>query len=435
MKSFGFVSSSQKSLVALAIASALLAPACSSGAAPAATTAVAAPAAPTVTTASVEARTIPDVLALTGTLLADEESRIAPVMPGRVVEVFVDRGAVVEAGQPLVRLRDVDYRLQSASARAQLAQARARLGIEQGARPPSPDDTPEVRSAATAQTLAEDSLRRAEELAQRGVFTPAQLDEARARAQQARDQHASALQNVRGAIAALGAAEAQLSIASTAVSESIVRAPFAGEIADRSVSPGEFVTQQSALVTLVRTNPLRLELQVPQERVAEIRVDQVVDVTVDAFVDAHFAGRVRYISASVDRASRAMVVLAVIPNTDGRLRPGMFVTARIGLGGTQEVAVLPPAAVTTSAGVSRAFVVADGRVQERVVTVLERNNDEVIVRVGVSGGETVATSALDQLGDGAAVVVENAQAAGTGAQPTATPAQPTGAQAQPVTGG
>ncbi|MBN8614963.1 MAG: efflux RND transporter periplasmic adaptor subunit [Deltaproteobacteria bacterium] len=295
-------------------------------------------------------------------------------------------------------------------------------------RPPAPDDTPEVRSAASAQSLADDNLRRAEELAQRGVFTPAQLDEARARAQQAHDQHASALQNVRGAIAALGAAEAQLSIASTAVNESTVRAPFAGEIAARGVSPGEFVTQQSSLVTLVRTDPLRLELQVPQERVSEVRVDQSVFVTVDAFPDARFEGRVRYISASVDRASRAMIIEAVVPNADGRLRPGMFVSARIELGGTQEVAVVPPAAISTSAGVSRAFVVADGHVQERVVTVLERTNDEVVLRVGVTGGETVATSNLDRLGDGVAVTVGSAQAAGA-------PTPPAGAPAQPVTGG
>ena len=429
MKSSGPVSSSPHSLAVIAIAAALLSPACGSGAASSATSEAASAAAPpTVTVASVEARTMPSVLALTGTLLADEESTIAPVMPGRVMEVLVDRGAVVEAGQPLVRLRDVDYRLQSASARSQLAQARARLGIEPGARPPPPDDTPEVRSAASARALADDNLRRAEELAQRGVFTPAQLDEARARAQQAHDQHASALQNVRGAIAALGAAEAQLSIASTAVNESIVRAPFAGEIAARGVSPGEFVTQQSSLVTLVRVDPLRLELQVPQERVSEVRVDQTVFVTVDAFPDARFEGRVRYISASVDRASRAMIVEAVVPNADGRLRPGMFVSTRIELGGSQEVAVVPPAAISTSAGVSRAFVVADGHVQERVVTVLERTNDEVVVRVGVTGGETVATSGLDRLGDGIAVTVRSAQAAGT-------PAPPAGAPAQPVTGG
>jgi hypothetical protein len=176
------------------------------------------PAAPIeVTVAEASARAVPEAIALTGTLLPDEDSRLAPVVPGRVIEVMVERGDHVEEGQPLVRLRDVDFRLQAASARAQLAQARARLGIAAGARPPAPEDTPEVRSAAAALSLAEESLRRAEELGQRGVLPPAQLDEARTRAAQARDQHATALQGTRGAIAALGAAEAQLSLASSAL--------------------------------------------------------------------------------------------------------------------------------------------------------------------------------------------------------------------------
>ncbi len=385
-----------------------------SGAAPTATTVT------TVTTAAVEARTVPTVLALTGTLLADEESRIAPVMPGRVVEVLVDRGSVVEAGQPLVRLRDVDFRLQSAAARAQLAQARARLGIEPGARAPAPDDTPEVRSARANLALAEDTLRRAGALAERGVFTAAQLDEARTRAEQAREQLTSAQQSVRGAIAALGAAEAQLSIASTAVAESTVRAPFAGEIASRNVSPGEFVSQQSTLVTLVRTNPLRLELQVPQERVAAIHAEQDVALAVDAFPGESFVGRVRYVSASVDRSTRAMVVEAIVPNDDGRLRPGMFATARIALGSTEEVAVVPPLAISTTAGVNRVFVVLNGHVEERVVTVLERGEGGVVVRTGVHGGEEVATSSLERLRDGAPVVVGAAETA------SRSPTPPTG---------
>jgi RND family efflux transporter MFP subunit len=402
-------------LGALAIASALLfgcgsSPPASSqpGAAPAAggpgSSSAGAPQGPVaVTTAQAVTRAVPDVLALTGTLLADEDSRLAPVVPCRVVEVLVERGDHVEQGQPLVRLRDVDLRLQAASARAQLAQARARLGITPGARPPAPEDTPEVRTAAASLALAEESLRRSEELATRGVLPAQQLDEARARAAQARDQHAAALQGQRAAIAALGAAEAQASLASSALSESLVRAPYAGEIAERMVSPGEYVTMQNPLLLLVRTDPLRLEVQVPQERFSAIHQGQRVHLSVDAFPDAPFAGEVRYVSAAVDRASRAVVVEAVVPNPDGRLRPGMFAEARLELGAERNVAVVPPSAILTAAGVSRAFVVRDGRIEEHVVTVLERSGTEVVVGQGLSGGETLATSELDRLTDGSMV--------------------------------
>lgn len=389
-------------------------------------TAVASEAPVSITVSVAEGRTVPDALALSGTLLADEDSRLAPVLPGRVVEVLVDRGDVVEAGQPLVRLRDVDQRLQSQAARAQLAQARARLGIAAGARPPSAEDTPEVRSAAAALALAEDALRRSEELSQRGVLAPAQLDEARARASQARDQHALALQGTRASIAALGAAEAQASLASSALSESVVRAPFAGEIADRSVSPGEYVTLQTPLLTLVRTDPLRLELQVPQERVGAIRAGQRVILGVDAFPDVTFEGQVRYVSAAVDRASRALVVEAVLPNPERRLRPGMFAEARIELGGQVSVAVVPPGAVMTAAGVSRVFVVREGTIEERVVTVAERSANEVVLGRGVTAGETLATSQLDRLTDGTRVTVGAPPAAAAGSAAAPAPAAGTG---------
>lgn len=399
----------------LAIALSLLtvvAPGCGShGQAPAAAASAEARVATVSSSAVAEARAVSDTLSLTGTLLADEDSQVTPVTPGRVVEVLVERGDRVEEGQPLVRLRDTDYRLQSQSAAAQVAQARARLGMTDGARPPAPEDTAEARSARSALELADETLRRAESLAERGVYTPQQLDEARSRAVQAREQYTTALQSVRASTAALAAAQAQLSIASTSLRESLVRAPFAGEIAVRNVSPGEFVSAQTALVTLVRTNPLRLELQIPQERVGDVHAGQRVEIRVDAFPETPFVGTVRYVSAAVDRQSRALVVEAVVPNDDGRLRPGMFATARLDLGRQLQVAVVPAGAISTNAGVHRAFVVRDGHIEEHVVSLLDSEPTEAIIASGIEPGMTVATSDLDQLADGMAVAGAAAAAA------------------------
>ncbi len=351
--------------------------------------------------ATAEARDVPATLELSGTLLADEESLVSPIVPGRVVEVLVERGAVVGEGDPLVRLRDTDYRLQLSAAHAQLEQARARLGIEEHGPPPAPDATPEVLSARAQMEMNDSALERAEGLAAHGVFTQAQLDEARARATASREAYTSALQNARASIAALASAQTTLRQASTAVGESIVRAPFAGEIATRDVSPGEYVTAASHLVTLVRTDPLRIELQVPQERIFQVREDQAVEVRVDA-TDHVFGGTVRYISASVDRVSRGLVVEAVIPNSDPeyRLRPGMFAHARILLGETQQMAAVPATAVLTQAGVSRVFILRDGLVVESVVSIAERDAERVTISRGVSPGDVVATDRLEELTDG-----------------------------------
>lgn len=369
--------------------------------------------------ATAESREVPATLELTGTLMADEESHVSPIVAGRVVEVLVERGTVVAEGDPLVRLRDTDYRLQLSAAHAQLDQARARLGMAEGATPPAPDATPEVRSAQAQMQLNDAALERAEGLAQRGVFTQSQLDEARARATSSREAYASALQNARASIAALSSAQTSLRQASTSVGESIVRAPFAGEIATRDVSPGEYVTAASRLVTLVRTDPLRIEVQIPQEQIFAVHEDQAVEVRVDA-TDHVFHGTVRYISASVDAASRGLVVEAVVPNSDEqfRLRPGMFARARILLGSTEAMAAVPASAVLTQAGVSRVFILRDGRIVESVVSIAERDPERVTISRGLSPGDVVATERLEQLADGMRIT-------GAAAAPAATTATPT----------
>ena len=352
--------------------------------------------------ATAEARAVPRSILLTGTLLADEESHVSPLVPGRVVEVLVERGSVVAEGDPLVRLRDTDYRLQAASARAQLEQARARLGIAPGAGSPAPENTAEVRSAASQMELANASLTRAESLAQQGVFSQSQLDEARARASSARVAHASALQNARASIAALATASTGLRQASTSVSESIIRAPFAGEVADRAAAPGEYVTAASHLVTLVRTDPLRIEVHIPQDQLFSVREGQTVEVRVDAAPNHVFSGVVRYISASVDATSRGLVIEAVIPNSDPelRLRPGMFANARILLSDTDQMVAVPTSAVLTQAGVSRVFILREGSIVESVVSVVSMEGDVAILSRGLNVGDVVATERLVTLADG-----------------------------------
>jgi len=365
-------------------------------------------------TATAQAREVPATLDVSGTLLADEESHVSPIVPGRVVEVLVERGSVVAEGDPLVRLRDTDYRLQLSAAHAQLDQARARLGITEGGSIPAPDTTAEVRSAQAQMELNDTALTRAEGLAQRGVFTQSQLDQARAQATSSREAYASALQNARASIASLASAQTSLRQASTSVGESIVRAPFAGEIATRDVSPGEWVTSASRLVTLVRTNPVRIEVQIPQEQIFEVHENQEVEVRVDA-TEHVFTGTVRYISASVDATSRGLIVEAVVPNGDEqyRLRPGMFAHARISLGRSTTMASVPASAVLTQAGVSRVFIVRDGHIVESVVSIDSRDTESVTVSRGISAGDVVAVARLEELADGMRI---------TGAAPAAAPA-------------
>lgn len=360
----------------------------------------------TVHVAAAAPRALPTTLSVNGPLVADQQSDVTGVVPGRVVEVLVERGAIVAEGDPLVRLRDVDYRLQAAGASAAVAQAQARLGITDTRAPVRAEDTAEVRAAAANRDLADESLRRAEQLSQTGAMSQSDLDRARAGATAAREQYNSALNGMRGAAVALTLARVALQQAGTAVRESIVRAPFAGEIADRFVDVGEYVVPQMRVVSLVKTDPLRLEMPVPQEHAGAIARGQTVTIHVDAFPTRPFVGTVRYISAAVRADTRAMTVEALVPNADGALRPGMFATANIDLGGTRQGVSVPATAVLSEAGVNRVFIVgADGAIEERVVSVASREGDTVVIAEGVRAGERVATETLDRLADGVRVQV------------------------------
>ncbi|UJR79727.1 Efflux RND transporter periplasmic adaptor subunit [Sandaracinus amylolyticus] len=374
-----------------------------------------------VRTATAQGRQQAVTLTLDGTLVADEESQLTSVVAGRVVEVLVERGAVVEEGQPIVRLRDVDYRLQAQSARAQVEQARARLGMDQNAPVPRAEDMPDVRAAQSALELAQANLQRAEELAQRGVLAQQALDETRTRAAQAREQYQTTLNNARASISSLSSARTTLAQAATSASEATVRAPFAGEIASRNVSVGEYVTPQSPIVSLVRTDPLRIEVQVPQQHLMAVRPGQTVRIAVDAVPDRTFEGTVRYVSAAVQRETRGLTVEAIVPNPERLLRPGLFATARIETGSQQDVAVVPASAVMTEAGVDRVFVVVDGAIEERVVSIAERSSEEIVIAEGLRPGEEVATDALDQLGDGVRVAPAGAATAAAPSAPTPQP--------------
>lgn len=359
----------------------------------------------TIHVADVTANQRPIALTLDGTLLADEDSNVTSIVSGRVVAVAVERGAKVEAGAELIRLRDVDFKLQAKLAKAQLDEARARVGMRKNSKAPSVDGMPEVALAKSQLELAQADLARAESLATSGVVSASELDTLRTNARAAADRFQTARNAAKGSITALQGAQAALEQAQTATDEAIVRAPFAGEIAARMVSIGEYVTPQTTLVTLVRTDPLRIELSVPQQHLEDVRPGQTVTLKVDAMPDREFTATVRYVSAAVQRDTRALTVEAVVPNADGVLRPGLFATARLQTGGEQTVTEVPAVAVRTAAGVSRVFVVVGDRIEERVVSVAERTSERVTIADGLKAGERVAIDELDRLGDGVAINV------------------------------
>jgi RND family efflux transporter MFP subunit len=183
----------------------------------------------------------------------------------------------------------------------------------------------------------------------------------------------------------------------------VVVAPISGYVSDRPAALGEYVTPSSKVATIVRTNPLRVQIDIPEQAVSTIQVGQSVSVNVSAYPDRSFSGTVHHVSPSVAPNSRTMTVEAQVENPGGLLKPGQFVTVRI-LQPQSDPAVLVPArAVRTESGTSRVFVIKDGRAEQRLVQLGQPEGDLVEIRTGVAADEQVATSNVELLSDGMAV--------------------------------
>ena len=369
-----------------------------------------------VTTATAIKRDLPRFFEATGSLAGDQQTDVAPQTSGKVVAVGVDIGSPVRRGQMLVRLDDAELKLRVEQAAAQVNQAKAavrqaeeKIGLRPG-QAFDPSRVAEVAAARVTLDLAEKNLKRAEKLIESGDVSRQFYDQQRAQRDQLKEQYdvalAQARQNYAGVEVArtnVANAEAALKLAKQNLSYAVIPSPMDGFVSERTADLGEYVSPQQKVATIVRTNPLRVRIDVPEQAIPEVRVGQSVSATTSAWPDRNFSGRVARIAPNVSAQSRTLTVEAEIDNSSGALKPGQFATVRI-LEERAEPAVLVPArAVVTDAGVSRVFVIKDGHAEQRLVQTGQTEGDLIEIKQGVAADELVATSNQQQLTDGVAV--------------------------------
>jgi multidrug efflux pump subunit AcrA (membrane-fusion protein) len=378
--------------------------------------AAAQPTAVGVTTAPAIVRDLPRFFEATGSLSGDEQTDVTPSIAGKVVVVAVDLGSYVRQGQTIVRLDEVDLKLRVAQAQAQVDQAKAALRQAEekvGIRPGQSFDLnklPEVANARVALELAEKNLRRSEKLIESGDISRSMYDQQKAQRDQLKEQYESALslarQNYAGVMTAranVANAETQLGLARSSLSYTNVYSPINGYISDRPADLGEYVSTTTKVATVVKINPLRVRIDIPEQAIPVVNVGQSVSVTTSAWPDRNFSGRIARISPNVTPTSRTLTVEAEIENNSGVLKPGQFATVRILQSRASPATLVPGRAVRTESGVSRVFVIKDGYAQERIVQLGQTEGDLVEIKGGVGAGENVATSNIEQLSDGVAV--------------------------------
>jgi len=362
-----------------------------------------APAPIAVTLVTAEQRALPGGVDVTGTLMADAQTEVAAESAGRVLAVNVERGSVVRAGAVLARLDDEDAKNQLLEAQATEGQTMAKLGLAPGATF-DPTQTPDAQKARAAMERAQADHDRYAKLVQGGLVSQSEYDLRRADYLTSKAQYDAEVNNARQLYQTMLAQRARTSVARKAANDTDVRAPWDGLIAEKHVQPGQWVQRGGRIATLVRVDPLRVELSVPETGVAAVRRGQKVEFHVQAHPDRTFEGQIAYIGPSLRAESRALVVEALVPNRDGRLSPGLFATARIELPSARPSVVLPMSAIRTEAGVSSAFVVKNERAELRLVQLGRELPDGLVeIQRGIVTGETVIARPVPQVTDGSVV--------------------------------
>ena len=341
----------------------------------------------------------PVMLNASGYVTARRRATVSSKLTGKVVEVLVEEGMAVKAGQVLARLDDTTLRRYLELAEAELAASR-RAAAET-----------EVRLKEARQTLA-----RASALVRDGIAGQAELDRAEAEV----DALKARLDLTREQVTV---AERQVALRQSDLNDTVIRAPFSGIALSKDAQPGEMVSPVSAgggftrtgISTIVDMASLEIEVDVNESFINRVTPGQMVEATLDAYPDWKIPSHVIAIVPTADRQKATVLVRIGFEQLDPRILPDMGVKVAF-LGAAQPAPVaasaaarpallVPKAAVRSDQGQSIVFVVAGDRVERRAVRTGDAKGDQVEVVSGLTAGERVVIEGPPDLADGRAVIV------------------------------
>lgn len=312
-----------------------------------------------VEAAKVIAAPLSEQVTAIGTLLSDEAVTVSSEIPGRLKEIHFQEGQPIEKGAPLFTLDDSVYQ-------AQLADAEARL------------------------KLAEQTNKRTAQLFSNKYATAQSADESTSN---------------------LAVNNAAVELARVQLEKAHIVAPFAGIVGLRHVSVGEYITAGQALVNLEAIDPVKADFRVPEKFLPAIRVGQTIRIKVDAFPDDSFEGKVYAIDPRLDVAGRSLLVRALVPNRDKRLRPGLFARVTVLLQLKEDALTVPEQAIVPQGDSQFVFKIVDGKVKLTKVVTGTRREGRVEIVEGLAAGDEVVTAGQLKIRDGSAVSVVGAPGA------------------------
>jgi RND family efflux transporter MFP subunit len=350
-----------------------------------------------------EERRVPTTLDVTGTLMPDAQTEIGADIEQRTIEVPIERGQYVTAGQVLARQDAEDAKNVLHEAEAIEAQIRERLGLTDG-QPFDALKTPETQQARASMERAEADYQRFAQLVNDGAISRSEHDLRRADYLAAKAQYETTVNQMRQLYQSLLAQKVRVAMARKTLEDTVVRAPFSGIIAEKYVNIGRVMKKGDRIATLVRIDPLRIELTIPEGAVTAIRQGQKVSFSVQSYPDRTFTGTIQYIGPALKADARTLVVEAIVPNPSRLLQPGLFATAQIELPAARPVVVLPAAAVRNEGGISKVFVVRQNKAEARIVQLgREVPGQQIEILRGIAPGERIVKPIPAELSDGSPV--------------------------------
>ncbi|MBN1569945.1 MAG: efflux RND transporter periplasmic adaptor subunit [Acidobacteria bacterium] len=360
-----------------------------------------------VQTTSVQRISIQRQVDLAGSLISPDQAKVSSEVAGVVRQVLVELGQEVGLGQVVVKLdhRELDLALQRA--RSQLRQTEAQLGID-GVRfkePPPDEQISSIRMAAANRDDALAQLRRAQRLKSQNLLSQADLDTAETKVKVTEANYQAALETVQSLKAILQERRHAVELAEKKLNDTDIRASVAGQVSERLVQQGEYIRENTPVVTIVQMNPLKLKTAIQERHAGTMRVGLPVEFSVESSPGQKFKGRVANVSPSVDQATRTFSVEILVDNRDRQLKPGFFAKGVIFTHSDENVMAVPEYAVSTLAGVSNVYVIENGKARQQMVSLGPRVGNLHELISGLDGNEILAASNLTLLATGVPVKI------------------------------
>jgi RND family efflux transporter MFP subunit len=320
--------------------------------------------------ASVTLRPLDQTIPVVGTLFPKDEAVLSAEVDGRVEKIMAEFGDRLADGQVVAHIDRLTYE-------AQVRQAEAAL----------------ARTQASA-TNSSRELKRVQELSRSAIASASDLDQAQA--------------SMEVAQAEVKSSEAALAIARLRLEKSEVKAPYDCAVAERIVGAGDYVKAGSPVYRVVNDGVLKYIMQVPERYAGDIRKEQEVRFTVDAWPSLTFTGRVFLIGPAVNTTTRAFNIGALVANRTRQLKASTFGRGQVLVREKVPTLMVPLDALVSFAGITKVFIVENGLAKSRVVVSGRIQDQQQEILSGLKAGEQVVVSGQTKLYDGAKVKLADA---------------------------